>query len=565
MRTSCVLFAFVFVACGPPGRRGDDGSGGPCSDGETRCDGTDFEQCRGGVWTGVEGCVDGQSCNPDVGCIDGGCAGEIVGNSYLGCDYLAADLPQWGQSTLGIATIAADQQFAIAVANPWPDPITVRVTRNDAPYGQPPLIAEQATVTVAGDSLQVIPLPQREVDGFKKGTSDSRSMLGNFAYHVTTSHPATVYQFNPQNNPDAYSNDASLLIPYNALDENYVVLGFPGFGGTKTPIKADNRSYITIAAVRPTHVRVVPTTHVMAGDGVTAIPPGQTQVFTLDALQTLTLMGDDFSKFGLTDFSGTRIEADGPLAVWSGVECINVVPEGAQMGCCCDHLEEQLYPRSTLGHDYVVTRSRVRSTGAPEPDVYRIVGVSSTSQVTTNVPGVGSFTLAKGGVRQFEATDSFTVSSTGEVLVGQFMVSQDATDTVSGDPSFILVPPIVQWRDEYRVLVPLGYQTNVLLVSAPAGMPVMVDGIAASCERHAAGSAGGAAYEGLWCEVGEGSHLVSGAQPFGVTIVGWGPGPVSYGYTGGMDFERTGGCIDDTGCAPDEVCSGGECVPPILQ
>src|SRR5262249_13461126 len=138
---------------------------------------------------------------------------------------------------------------------------------------------------------EVIPLPQREVDGFVHAGGDSRSLVAAAAYRITTSRPATVYQFNPLNNPDAYSNDASLLIPITSLDQAYVVLGYPGFGGTKVPIKADNRSFVTIAATQPTLVRVIPTTHVLPGDNVPAMAPGDTRVVALDALQTLTLMG----------------------------------------------------------------------------------------------------------------------------------------------------------------------------------------------------------------------------------------------------------------------------------
>jgi len=101
----------------------------------------------------------------------------------------------------------------------------------------------------------------------------------------------------------------------------------------------------------------------MAGANVSVIHKGQQYTLTLGEFETLNLEGADFSTAGATDFSGTRIEADGPLAVWSGVECITINPDppaDPMKTCCCDHLEEQLFPRSSLAADYAVVRSEGR-------------------------------------------------------------------------------------------------------------------------------------------------------------------------------------------------------------
>src|SRR5262249_33603497 len=154
----------------------------------------------------------------------------------------------------------------------------------DANPGAAPQLAQVMKRTVAPGGLEVLPLPQREVSGFVKDQRRSSSLLTNRAYRVTTTRPASVYQFNPQNNPDAYSNDASLLIPQNALDESYVALGWPGRGGDVTfmglTIKADNRSFLTVVGTRAgTKVRVTPSTDVMAGDNVPAMKKGSSYTF----------------------------------------------------------------------------------------------------------------------------------------------------------------------------------------------------------------------------------------------------------------------------------------------
>jgi hypothetical protein len=507
-----------------------------------------------------------EDCSPDTcsagACVDP-CSPEALARSYSGCVFYAVDLPQWGQPLMGFASIAADQQFAVAVANQWDVPMIVVVEQDDAGPGEPPDVVEVAVVTVAPNDLAEIPLPQREVSGYGgPGTATpNRSMLTALAYRVSTSHPATVYQFNPQNNPGAFSNDASLLMPVNALDESYVVLGWPGMGGVVVPVfgLCDNRSYLTVVGTRAgTRVRVVPSTPVMAGDGVAETAAGDEIVVTLGEFETLNLEGADYGVYGETDFTGTRIEADGPVAVWSGVECITI-----GTGCCCDHLEEQLFPRSSLGAEYVAVRTQPR--GA-EPDYFRVLALDDGTSVTTSLPRPDdSFVLSTGEMRQFTAHADFTLTASAAVVLGQFLAGQDDSGGI-GDPSFILVPPLAQHRSRYIFLVPSGYANNYLLLSVPAGIDVSLDGAAAArCSRADAGSVGGAAYEAVRCPVSPGTHTVEAPEPFGLVVEGWGAGPVSYGYTGGMDLEPVNTeCTSDADCGPGSCCYGGACSTCII-
>ena len=375
---------------GADGREADgadgDGDGGTaeCLPGGRGCRGDLVVACDGdGHPTGavIEDCVP-DACVAGL-CVDP-CGPEALARSYSGCVFYAVDLPQWGQPLAGFGTIAANQQFAVAVANPWDVDMDVVVEQNDAAPGEAPIVTEAAAVTVGPNSLQEIPLPPREVSGYGgPGLSEpNRSMVTARAYRIRASRPATVYQFNPANNPNAFSNDASLLMPVNALSESYVALGWPGMGGINLPLigLSDNRPFLTIVATQAgTRVRVVTSTPVMAGDGVPEILAGEEFVVTLGEFEALNLEGGNYARFGETDFTGTRVEADAPVAVWSGVECITVGE-----GCCCDHLEEQLFPRSSLGTEYVAVRSKAR---ASEPDYFRILALDDGTSVETSLGG----------------------------------------------------------------------------------------------------------------------------------------------------------------------------------
>jgi hypothetical protein len=55
--------------------------------------------------------------------------------------------------------------------------------------------------------------------------SGSGTFVSPHAYHVVTSGPVVAYQFNPI--VQQYSNDASILIPIQALGRHYYVWGWP--------------------------------------------------------------------------------------------------------------------------------------------------------------------------------------------------------------------------------------------------------------------------------------------------------------------------------------------------
>jgi hypothetical protein len=108
---------------------------------------------------------------------------------------------------------------------------------------------------------------------------------------------------------------------------------------------------------------------------------------------------------------------------------------------------------------------------------------------------------------------------------------------------------------------------NWMLMSVPSGSTVMLDGQQigeTTCERASAGTVGAQAYDALRCPVPEGVHTVSASQSFGLVVEGWGPGPVSYAYTGGMEFQSVNhDCSSDGDCPAEFSCYGGTCAPTI--
>src|SRR5207244_7767252 len=90
--------------------------------------------------------------------------------------------------------------------------------------------ANGATImqSVAAGQVQAI-LPQAPPasipDQSLDGTGKARK-----AYKVTSDLPIVAYQFNPLDNVDVFSNDASLLIPRTAFDVEYYAFSWPTGG-----------------------------------------------------------------------------------------------------------------------------------------------------------------------------------------------------------------------------------------------------------------------------------------------------------------------------------------------
>lgn len=497
----------------------------------------------------------------DVGVETGSDTGAVVTcddaadkPSNFGCEFWAVDMDQQD----GLSDPAsAPWGVAISPAGFGDTEVTIEI--NLAPPGQPLDLMVVEQLTVGQDEVVPVELPTRELDcGVKPNDYMSPgTCLSSNAFRITSSAPVVVYQFNVFKN--AFSNDASLLLPTPALGKYYRVLGWPA--GHPIPLFGIiDRSAVTIVGTtEETEVTVYPSWRIKGNPPVAPTPAGQPIVVTLGPFDVLNLETDDgtFQDNAKTmaDLSGTVVLSNKPVAVFSGVETTSA-PGGVvdiptfpgwveDDTCCLDHLEEQLFPVESIGKNYVITRSPIRSTsGYREPDVVRFVGAAEDTVVTTNLPApFAVFSLKPGEVRTTWADADVVATGTKPFLVAQVLVSQEYVDgPYTGDPSLTVYPPVDQYRDEYRILTPAddgvwGWQTNYVVFSTEPTNVITIDGAApAGCVVTPAGTVNGTAYESRRCPVSEGVHALKGETPFGVIAYGYGPAG-SYAFPGGADVE----------------------------
>ncbi|MBL8678673.1 MAG: IgGFc-binding protein [Myxococcales bacterium] len=524
-----------------------------CAPGRTTCVGNEVRRCGDDGQPGamvVETCDAARGMVCDMGMCRSACQVAEASPSNVGCEFWAVDLDQ--QDGLNDP---ASAPWGVAISNVGTTPAEVTIEINTAPVGQPVVPMTVLVASVPPNSLRSLRLPTRELDcGTRPNDYASPgTCLSSNAYRIRSNAPIIVYQFNVFEN--AFSNDASLLLPTTSLGRTHRVIGWPA--GHPIPVFGIiDRSYVTVVGVRPnTRVTVRPTWRIRGNPPIAATMPGGEIVATIGPFDVLNLETADGTVMDdtrtIADLSGTSVVASEPVAVFSGVETtsapggvVNVpTPPGWSMGdtCCLDHLEEQMFPVESIGTRYVIPRSPVRSTGRfREADILRFVGAAEPATVTTTLPApFDRFTLMPGEVRTTHTQDNVVVTSDKPVIVGQILVSNQYVDGPAlGDPSLTVFPPVDQFRADYVVLTPPSWTQNWAVLVAEPGAMVTIDGSAPSgCIVEPAGDLAGTRYETRRCPLMQGSHHISGDRRFGVVMYGYGSAG-SYAFVGGADVRR---------------------------
>jgi hypothetical protein len=480
-----------------------------CIPGSGSCDGLDAYTCDE---TGQKREFQ-ETCDPEQrqGCRAGKClnlCNEASRNrSNVGCEYWPVDLDN---ARVDDDSNAAAQQFAVVVSNPEPDITTeVVIEQDDALPGEPPQLAEVARARIPPFSLRVFKLGPREVDGSADGTfnTGTHTALTRHAYRVKSSFPVVAYQFNPLENVNVFSNDASLLKPVEALDPGsnaqalmYVVLGWPQTiattGDPDTNFSSDNptdlRAFLTLVGTRDgTHVTVKSQTRILGGGAIAPTEAGQELTLTLDAFDVANLETDDFNA----DFTGSIVSADGPVVAFSGSEASDApfFTTLRDRSCCADHLEEQLDHVRTAGQHFVASVSpnrgrAIRAAGADigiqsQNEYFRVIATTERgARVTTSLEGEQR-TVTLNGLGDFANLSSshhFTIDSDAPIQLSSVSPSQEdanlPNELPGGDPSLVIVPPIEQFRNSYVFLTPDKYHFDFLRIIAAPGTGVALDG-----------------------------------------------------------------------------------------
>lgn len=507
---------------------------GVCMEDEIIClNQRDYEICRAGVF--VE-----ESCPADefgTTCFEGQCRtlcemAEIESN-YFGCVFWAVDLDNV-VDILGEGPGA--EGMAVVISNSSDLPATIDIETVEGVFVSDAELEPRAVETFV--------LPRRDQIGTR---------IAPDAFRIRSSVPVMAYQFNPLVRDWSSSTDASLLFPEGSLGETYRVMNFPAQG-------ANQRGFITIVGTSdgPVSVAVTVTGETIEGVDYRGAPyPFESRTLPgLETGETLTRSLQPFDVWQLesgidSDLTGTFIRADGPVAVFGGNRCSNI-PTGVPR---CDHLEHQMLPIGTWGQSFVATPSPRRNS---EVTLFRVVAERNDTWLEI-IPTVAEtpLHLDAGEVFEFELTEPVQINTTGPAMVGQFMVSANADAGGIGDPSFTVLPPARQFRNQYLFLVPEGYATDTVTIIRTPGIDVFLDGEIIT-EPFVAVDGGD--YEVGYVDVDDGVYSIDATGSFGILVSGF-DDDVSYAYPGGLELTKGLGDpgVDATGLCADGGWQGQLC------
>ncbi|HEU4611562.1 MAG TPA: IgGFc-binding protein [Kofleriaceae bacterium] len=556
MRALGILAITIGIACGPGNR-----PHGTCNPGETHCEGLVYQTCVDGTFTDTAECdmacseglgctacevgtatcngntatvcddsgnsyvdvecdpVQGMTCDPNAGGCVGQCSPKSLGTSYIGCDYYP---------TVTGNAVLDTFDFAVAIANTGATDAMVTIEGGGLSAAQ--------TLTVPSQRVAVQTLPWQNAlklcnsvtldDCIFNALTKSAALAPKGAYHLRSTVPVTVYQFNPLSYSKgadfSYTNDASLLLPTNVWRTRYYAASFQHISTT-------NPSELAITAMKDnTTVMFTPKASSAAAQGAPAFTAGTAQPVTLNAGDVLEVASFD------GDYTGSLIDSDKPVQVISGHFCADV-PETVGY---CDHLEESMFPVDTLGTQYVINAPAVTSLPNGKVQFVRVIATGANTTLTYDPPQASApTTIAQPGdfIEIQGNLNSFRITADQKVLVAQYMEGQDAGGG-TGDPAMTLAVPVEQFRTEYLFHAPTNYESNYVDVTAPVGATVMLDG--APLVFAPIGTTGYALSRVYPLGAGpnnDGNHQIQGTMAFGITVYGYGQ-YTSYWYPGGLDL-----------------------------
>lgn len=245
--------------------------------------------------------------------------------------------------------------FVTTISN---TPANVTVT---APSYNPSLLRE--TVVTRG-TVSKLTLPSS-----LRGTGSAAENKGVL---IESTEEITVYCVNKE----TYSTDAFVAVPTEALGTAYYIMTYrtnPAMMFVGTEDSTDVHIVLPSPPSQPINI---------VFGGVTYID-GDVLKLRINRFETVHLYQEQTN----VDFTGTLIQANKPVAVFSGNRKIPV-PILAGSG---DHVVEQMSPINTWGKEFVYVSTPDRTTG----DLVRILAAEASTIVT--ITGVGSVTITAAG------------------------------------------------------------------------------------------------------------------------------------------------------------------------
>ena len=312
------------------------------------------------------------------------------------------------------------------------------------------------------------------------------------AVHISADDEIVVYGANRM---DA-STDAFLGIPTDILGNEYYTVSFSVYSRSSSQILIIGASdSITVNIKLP---------DILGSNYVefNGVPYSQGQ--------TINVVLDHFDTFQITslgDLTGTHVQSNKPVAVFSGNQCARVGPG------YCDHLVEMLMPVDTWGKTFATVPIPDRTIG----DVFRFI--ANEPYTTVNIKGgiSDSFTITKPGgiVERFIPSNAYClIEANKAIMTVQFVQGHTSTSDLT-DPSMMIVQPLGGYSNIFTFSTlsrPSGDFINyfALIIRSSNKDGLMIDGSPLSTTFH---TIPGSDFVGGYIRIPSGVHTVYHQSP----------------------------------------------------
>lgn len=362
-----------------------------------------------------------------------------------------------------------------------------------------------------------------------------------FSFHIVSDDEITVYAASRE----FVTTDAWLILPTDVLGTDHRIMSYPSLVTVvDTPfgqvLSAFPSQFVVVATQDSTDITID------AAPGRTSTGQGGRRTARLNKGETYLVQAWASMNDLTDDLTGSQVRSTRPIVVISGH--MRARAPLASTNTSRDILIEQVLPVDTWGKDCIIVPPRPPAdavyTNPNDAPLYRILAGDDGTMVSIN--GLLPIRIDAGRWIEGQLRQPIVVSATEPVLCA--IIDRSSSDgsvlnSRNGDPFLLIVPPTEQYLSGYTVVNiepqpgfnPV-YNEHTLTVVCANGSTasLRVDGISPNVNYI---PIPGTRHSYAHIPVDNGSHTVVCDSAFGISIYGYGPAE-SYGYTGGMAFER---------------------------
>jgi outer membrane autotransporter protein len=283
------------------------------------------------------------------------------------------------------------------------------------------------------------------------------------------------------------TTDSTYLIDGNRLGTDHFVLGYQNIRPDQVSAQATEDN-TTVTFTRP---------------------GGAQETVVLNAGQTFMIQAS-------SQLTGTRVQSDKPIAVFSGNNCTNV-PTGVT---ACDHIVEQMPPVDALSTRYLLAQTvRTGLLG----NVVRVVATADGTEVRANGNLVA--TLDTGQFWEGRVAGGLELTATGKVLVGQYLIGQSQAGD-NTDPAMTIVPGQDQWLSSYVFSPPLGTASFAsdfiqIIIGTSDIATLLLDGVGVDSGLFRPLASTAFSFGNIDVSDKNGRFAISAASPFQILLMGF--------------------------------------------